>query len=90
MDGSEATLIGDAALLIELARLRLLIDPPFGPPGDYQDRGAPYAMRIRTGLRFAELKRKQRNPEGARRGEHPPIVACELDFQAAFAHEQQR
>ena len=31
MDGSEATLIGGASVLIELARLRLLIDPP----GDY-------------------------------------------------------
>jgi hypothetical protein len=61
MDGSEATLIGGASALIELARLRLLIDPP----GDYHDRGPSDAHRHRRPVSYEspirKLKRKERN-----------------------------
>ena len=48
---------------------------------DFEPGGGDVSAGPRLlGLEISGLQRKQRNPEHARRGEHPPIVACELDL----------
>jgi hypothetical protein len=61
MDGSEATLIGGASVLIELARLRLLIDPLGTTAIAALSDAHRHRRPVSCGSPIRKLKRKQRN-----------------------------
>ena len=66
MATAQITLIGGPTALIEVAGYRLLTDPTFDPPGDYELSYARFTKTGRPAVRFAAAVAPIRHSDNGR------------------------